>query len=92
METIIRDLEPNYELISYRKKKDLIVFEIASKSKEEKCPYCNSISRKVHSTYQREAQDLPIQNKKVIFLVTTRKIFCDKINIIRRRFRKDIFF
>ena len=81
METIIRDLEHNYELISYRKKKDLIVFEIASKSKEAKCPYCGSISKRVHSTYQREVQDLPIQNNFVIM-----------INVIRRRFRKDIFF
>ena len=75
METIIRDLEPNYELISYRKKKELIVFEIASKSKEAKCPYCGSISKRVHSTYQREVQDLPIQNKKVIFVGYNKEIF-----------------
>ena len=92
METIIRDLEPNYELISYRKKKDLIVFEITSKSKEAKWPYCNFISRIVHSTYQREVQDFPIQKKKVILLVTTRKFFVIMINVIRRLFRKDIFF
>ena len=30
----------------------------------------------VHSTYQREIQDLPIQDKQVILLVDTRKMFC----------------
>lgn len=32
---------------------------------------------RTHSTYEREIQDLPIQEKKVILLVTTRKMFCD---------------
>lgn len=72
METIINDLDANYELISYRKKKDLIVFEIANKSNAFKCPYCGSISKRVHSAYQREVQDLPIQYKKVVLLATTR--------------------
>ena len=40
------------------------------------CPYCGEKSNKVHSTYEREIQDLPMQNKKVILLVKTRKMFC----------------
>ncbi|MCI8743952.1 MAG: transposase family protein, partial [Lachnospiraceae bacterium] len=32
---------------------------------------------RTHSVYEREIQDLPVQEKKVILLVTTRKMFCD---------------
>lgn len=41
---------------------------------EVKCPYCGTISSKVHSFYEREIQDLPMQNRKVIFLVKTRRL------------------
>jgi len=34
---------------------------------------------RIHSTYEREIQYLPIQEKKVILLVTTRKMFCDNM-------------
>lgn len=30
----------------------------------------------MHSCYTREIQDLPIQNRKMVFLVKTRKMFC----------------
>lgn len=43
---------------------------------EVKCPYCGTLSSKVHSSYEREIQDLPMQNRKVILLVKTRKMFC----------------
>lgn len=30
-----------------------------------KCPYCGELSQKVHSTYEREIQELQLQNKKL---------------------------
>lgn len=86
METIIKDLDSNYKLIKYRNKPETIVFEIANKATEAKCPYCGAVSSRVHSTYQREIQDLPIQNKKVVLLVSTRKFFCDNDLCTRRTF------
>ncbi|MCR4695304.1 MAG: transposase family protein [Pseudobutyrivibrio sp.] len=86
METIINDLDINYKLIRYRNKVDTIVFEIANKATEVKCPYCGAVSSRVHSTYQREIQDLPIQNKKVVLLVSTRKFFCDNDLCTRKTF------
>lgn len=35
------------------------------------------ISSRVHSTYQREIQDLPIHNKQTVLFVHTRKMFCE---------------
>ena len=43
---------------------------------EVECPFCGSKTSKVHSIYQREIQDLPMQGKKVILLVDTRKMRC----------------
>ena len=82
MEQFIADLSADYQLNNYKVKQDLVVFEISSKLNEIKCPYCGHSSRKIHSYYQREVQDLPMQNKKVILLIKTRKMFCtnDKCN------------
>ncbi len=40
----------------------------------------------VHSTYQREIQDLPIQDKQVILLVDTRKFFCYNPDCLHKTF------
>ena len=41
---------------------------------ELECPFCGRKTPKVHSIYEREIQDLPMQGKKVILLVDTRKM------------------
>jgi len=41
------------------------------------CPFCNKPSSRVHSTYERSFQDLPIQGKKVYIKIENRKFFCD---------------
>lgn len=76
MEEFIQELGEEYILDDYKIKKDVVVFRISSKCEELVCPYCGEKSNKIHSTYEREIQDLPIQNKKVILLVKTRKMFC----------------
>lgn len=76
MNEFIRELSTEYILDDYKIKKDVVVFSISSKCKELVCPYCGEKSNHVHSTYEREIQDLPMQNKKVILLVKTRKMFC----------------
>lgn len=76
MDEIIKFLDQDYELIQYRIREKSIVFHIQSRKKEQTCPFCGAKSMWVHSTYQREIQDLPIQDKQVILLVDTRKMFC----------------
>ncbi len=90
METIINDFDNAYKLIRFRNKPDTIVFEIANKAAEAKCPYCGTISSRVHSMYQREIQDLPIQNKKVVLLVSTRKFFVTTIYVTGKLFLRFI--
>lgn len=57
-------------------KKQQIVFEVQSLKEKVPCPYCGSLSSKVHSIYQREIQDIPLQDKQTIILLNTRKMFC----------------
>ena len=76
MDEFIKSLHQDYELVQCRIKDKVVVFHIQSSKKELACPFCGSKSMHVHSTYQREIQDLPMQDKQVILLVDTRKFFC----------------
>lgn len=53
---------------------------------ELECPFCGSKTSKVHSIYQREIQDLPMQGKKVILLVDTRKMRCMNLDCSHKTF------
>lgn len=77
MDEFIKLLDKDYELAQYQMKDKAIIFHIQSNKKELICPFCGLKSIRTHSVYEREIQDLPIQEKKVILLVTTRKMFCD---------------
>lgn len=77
MDEFIKLLDSNYELLQYHIKDTVVVFKIQSTEKELECPFCGAKSKQVHSTYQREIQDLPIQDRQVILLVNTRKMFCN---------------
>lgn len=71
MDFIVKDLDSNYRLDAFRNKADKIIFEISSAISTANCPYCGKESKRIHSRYQREVQDLPIQGKKVVLLVLT---------------------
>lgn len=86
MNTLIQLLDNNYELYDCRIKKSNIIMEIGSKTNRVFCPYCGHPSDRVHSRYQREIQDLPIQGKRTILLVTTRKLFCDNPECQKKTF------
>ena len=76
MKKFISDLNKHYRLDNFRIKDNVVIFEISSTLERVECPYCGQASSRIHSYYQREIQDLPMQNKKVVLLVKTRKIFC----------------
>ena len=86
MDFIVKDLDSNYRLDAFHNKADKIIFEISSEISTANCPYCGKESKRIHSIYQREIQDLPIQRKKVVLLVSTRKFFCDNDKCSKRTF------
>lgn len=86
MDFIVKDLDSTYKLDTFHNKTDKIIFEMSSETSTAKCPYCGKASNRIHSRYQREVQDLPIQGKKAVLLVLTRKFFCDNDTCCKRTF------
>ena len=66
MDEFIKLLNKDYELVHYQIKDKAIIFHIQSSRKELTCPFCGSKSMRIHSTYEREIQDLPIDRKSVV--------------------------
>ena len=76
MQEIIKMLDVNLDCIDYRFDDKKIYITVQSKQAEVNCPFCGMPSSKEHSRYQKAVQDLPIQGKKVVLLIDSRKMFC----------------
>lgn len=74
--TILQQLDINLECSDCIIQDKKVILKISSNQHTITCPYCGKKSNKVHSTYQREIQDLPIQEKQTILLLNTRKMVC----------------
>ena len=72
-QAFVKLLDENLECIDYKLKSDKIILLAKSARKSVFCPYCGCISDEVHSEYQREIQDIPMQDKQTILLLNTRK-------------------
>ena len=55
----------------------VIVFSVSSISLTSQCPCCQTISERVHSSYQRHPADLPIVGYTVRLDIAVRRFFCD---------------
>jgi transposase len=77
MKDIIGLLDENLTYLEHRIIGDYIVVLVESNREDVSCPYCGKPSSRVHSTYERSFQDLPIQGKKVYVSIANRKYFCD---------------
>ncbi len=86
MDEFVKLLAPDYTLKSFLIKQGCIVLKIQSAKEILRCPYCGKASKKVHSMYEREVQDLPLQDNKTILLVGTRKMFCENENCSHKTF------
>jgi len=76
MTDIIRMLDENLTYLEHQIIGDYIIVMVESNREEVSCPYCGAPSSRVHSTYERSFQDLPIQGKKVYITIINRKYFC----------------
>jgi len=77
MDMFIKQLDPNLDYINYEINNDKCYITVASNRKEVICPFCGRSSSRIHSTYNRTFQDLPIQGYKVFITIRNRKMFCD---------------
>jgi len=76
MKDLIKLLDKNLKYTSHEIMDGCLYIKIASRRSETKCPFCGEMSCKVHSTYKRSYQDLPIQGMKVIQILDKRKMLC----------------
>lgn len=83
---LIKALDKDLECFDFKIKKDKIIMEIHSTQKVVVCPFCGYVSSRVHSIYQREIQDISVQDKQLILLLDTRKMFCDNFECEHKTF------
>lgn len=76
MDEFIKILDGNLEYVSHEIIDDTIFIRVVSIRGEVNCPFCGQPSSKTHSHYDRSFQDLPMQNKKVIIILSNKKMFC----------------
>jgi len=76
MDEFIKLLDKNLDYLEHEIVDDEVIIYVASNRIEVTCPYCGNKSSKIHSTYERSFQDLPIQGKKTRVVIENRKIFC----------------
>ena len=69
-----------------------IIMHIESIKTEAICPYCGTVSRKVHSRYIRQLQDLPIQGEKVRLQLNNKKYFCINTECRHKTFAEQFTF
>ncbi|AQQ55417.1 transposase family protein [Planococcus lenghuensis] len=86
MEELITLLDENLVCTSTDISADFIRFSVASTRKECVCPSCQQVSSRIHSRYSRNFQNLPIQDKKVVIILSNRKMFCDNASCHRTTF------
>ena len=63
---------------------------IRSTNEKGVCPYCQTISERVHSSYQREPADLPIAGYTVRLDMTVHRFFCDNKDCEAKTFTERI--
>ena len=77
MRDIVALLDNDLMYMDHKINNACIEIQVCSKRDEGICPYCGSPSSRIHSTYERSFQDLPIQGQKVYVTIYNRKYFCD---------------
>lgn len=65
---------------------DTITIVATSDAGTAACPSCGGLSQRVHSTYQRQLQDLPWQGRAVVIQVRARRFRCLDLACARRTF------
>lgn len=63
-----------------------VILTVRSDTGAAKCPLCGSVSRRIHSRYNRQVADLPSVGRTVRLLVITRRFACEVVHCRRAIF------
>ena len=89
---VVKLLDKNLRYISHEIIEDTLFIRVDSEKLSLTCPSCGTDSDKVHSRYERTFHDLPIQGKKVIYMIHNRKMFCHNAQCHRKTFAEPFSF
>jgi len=92
MDELIKLLDENLRYVSHKIIDGILFLYVVSTHRGANCPYCGQFSSRVHSTYSRSFQDLPVQDKKVIVVIKNRKMFCDNPDCEKKTFAETFMF
>ena len=92
MKDMIKLLDKNLKYENHEIIDGEIHIWVKSRQKVLPCPHCGAKSKKVHSSYHRTIQDLPISGKKVYLKITVRKMFCRNAACGRKTFAETFEF
>ena len=65
---------------------DKAVITVRASGTDGLCPSCGTVSRRIHSRYQRRVTDLPLSGRVVELLVVARRFRCDAVRCGRQIF------
>ena len=92
MDELIKLLDEDLAYVGHEIIGDTLFLHVVSTRDEAICPYCGKSSSRVHSTYPRSFQDLPMQGKKVTVWIDNRKMFCDNPDCEKKTFAETFVF
>jgi len=92
MDKFIKQLDPNLDYINHEINDGKCYITVASNRKEVTCPFCGQSSSRIHSTYNRIFQDLPIQGNKVFIIIRNRKMFVIILIVVILLLQKDLIY
>jgi transposase len=61
-----------------------------SSSVAARCPDCSTVSRRVHSRYERRLLDAPVAGRETVLHLRARRFFCTLADCVRRVFAEQI--
>ncbi|PEB52876.1 hypothetical protein CON65_14515 [Bacillus pseudomycoides] len=88
MNDVVKLLDENLRYISHEIIEDTLFIRVASEKLSLTCPSCSITSTKVHSRYERTFHDLPIQGKKVVYVINNRKTFAEQFLFLPYKAKK----
>ncbi|WP_406841512.1 ISL3 family transposase (plasmid) [Streptomyces sp. AHU1] len=69
---------------------DVLVVEVVSTARPDRCPDCRKQARRIHSTYQRALDEKPLGPRRVIVRLRVRRYFCDRKSCSRTTFVEQV--
>lgn len=92
IDEIIRELDENLTVIKIEKSDKTLYIKCEIKCVAVRCIYCGEESTAIHSRYERNISDLPIQDYQVKLIVKVPKFFCHNEKCSHKTFAYPISF